>query len=117
MAPHQCEKRWFVNLCGRCPEPGSLADIQTLAVLRRDNLEIFCSRGTSTVNGMLVYAKEMLGRSREAGRSFPLPFIIYWLVGDEVGMGVAIHMLEKLLASRRNGRNYLQFNIVRQLRA
>ena len=64
LAPHQCEKSWFVDLCGRCPDPSILADSQTLAFLRRYNLDIFCSRDTSTVNGMLGYAKEMVSRSR-----------------------------------------------------
>ena len=56
-------------------------------------------------------------RSRETGRSVPLPDIAAWTVGDEVGMEVAIQMLEKLLSKGRNSRNYLHFNMVRQLQA
>ena len=37
-------------------------------------------------------------------------------MGDEVGMGVVIYTLEKYLSNGSNGRNYLQFNMVRQLR-
>ena len=36
---------------------------------------------------------------------------------DEGGMGVAIQKLEKSLANRRNGKNYIQFNTIRKLRA
>ena len=115
MVPHQCEMFWFINLCGRCPDSGNLADSQTLAVLRRANLDIFWSRETSTIHGMLGYAKELVSRSREADRAFPLPAITACLVDDEGGMGVAIQMLEKALSNCRNGRNYLQFNTVRQL--
>ena len=34
-----------------------------------------------------------------------------------MGMGLAIQMLEKSFSNGRNGRNYLQFNMVRQLRS
>ena len=47
------------------------------------------------INGMLVYAKELVSRAREAGRSVPLITIKDWTVGDEVGMGVAIQTLNK----------------------
>ena len=40
-APHQCEKCWFVNLCGRCPDFSSLIGRQALVELRRDDLGIF----------------------------------------------------------------------------
>ena len=67
LAPHRCEKCWFVNLCGRCPDLGSLEDIQTLVVLHRSNLDIFWRRDTSTIHEMLGYAKEVARISREAG--------------------------------------------------
>ena len=73
----------------------SLTDSQSLAVLRRDNLDIFLIPETSTIHGMLGYTKYLVSRSREAGRSVPLPDITTWSVSDEVGMGVEIHMLEK----------------------
>ena len=94
---------------------GSLAYRKTLAVIRRDNLDIFYSRDTLTVHRMLGYAKELVSRSREAGKSFILPAITVWPVGGEVGVGVAIQMLDKSLSNGSNGRNYPQFNTVRQL--
>ena len=115
MAPHQCEKCWFVNLCERCPDSVSLVHSQTLALLCIYNLEIFWSRDNSTIHGMLGYAKELVRRSREADRAIPLSAVTACLVGDEVRMGVAIHMLEKLLSNRRNDRSCLQFNTVRKL--
>ena len=117
LTPHQCEKSWFVNLCGRCPDSGSLADSQTFVVLQIDHLDIFGSRDTETIHGMLGFAKELVRISRGEGREDPFPVIIAWTVGDEVGMGVEIHILEKLSSKRRNGRNYLQLNMVRQFRA
>ena len=95
MAPYQCEKCWFVNLCGRCPDLGSLEYIQTLAVQCRANLDIFWNCGNSTVHGSLGYAKDLASRASESVRVVPLPSITVWPVGDEVVMGVAIHMLEK----------------------
>ena len=56
-------------------------------------------------------------RSTEEGRAVPLPFITSWLVGDEMVMGVIIHMLDKSLSNGRISWNYLQFNTVRQLQA
>ena len=61
--------------------------------------------------------KELVIRARETDRAVPLPAITAWPMGDEVGMGVEIKMLEKSLSNGRNGRNYLQFDIVRQLQA
>ena len=105
LEPHQCEKHWFINLCGCCPDLISLADIQTLGVLHRSNLVIFWRRHTSKIHGIFGYAKELMIISREAYRADPLPAITAWPVGDEVGMGVAIQMLDKSLSNRRNGRN------------
>ena len=95
LAPHQSDKLWFVNLCRRCPDLGSLTDRQTLAVLRRSNLDIFWIRNTSTIHGILGYAKELVRRYSEAGRPVPLIAITAWLVSDEVGMVVVIHIVEK----------------------
>ena len=64
LTPHQCEKCWLVSLYGCCPDSGSLADSQILEVLCRANLDMFLSCGTSTIHGMLGYAKELVSRSR-----------------------------------------------------
>ena len=69
------------------------------------------------IHGMLGYINELVRRSKEAGRAVPWLEITAWTVGDEVGMGVAIKILDKSLSNGRNNRNYLQFNMVRQLRA
>ena len=79
-----------MNLCGRRPDSGGFSDSQTLAVLRRSNLDIFWSRRTSTIHGILGYAKELVRRDREAVRAVPLPAVTAWQLGDEVGMGVEI---------------------------
>ena len=49
----------------------------------------------SMIHGMLGYEKELVSRYRETGRSVPLPSITYFPVGDELGMGAEIQMLEK----------------------
>ena len=115
LLPHECEKCWFVNLCGRCPDSGGFSDSQTLAVLRRANSDIFWSHDTSNIHGMLWYSKWLVSRYRKAGRAVPLLAITAWPVGYEVGMGMEIQMLEKLLSNGKNGRNYLQANTVGQL--
>ena len=65
---------------------------------------------------MLGYATELVSRSRESDRAVPLYYIIAWTVGYKVGIGMAIQMLEKSFSNGSNGRNYLQFNMVSQLR-
>ena len=72
-----------------------MEDIQTLVFLWKASLDVFWSHDTSTIHGMLGYAKELVVRSREAGKSVPLPTITACPVGDEVGMGLAIEVLEK----------------------
>ena len=39
-----------------------------------------------------------------------------WPVGDDLGMGVAVQMMEKYLPKRGNERDSLKFNTVHQLR-
>ena len=94
-APHQCEKCWFVNLCGSWTDLVSLADSQTLSLLLRAKLNIFWSCNTSMIHGMLVYAKELVSRARETGRSVPLSDIVPWTVGYRLGVEVETQMLYK----------------------
>ena len=79
-----------MNLCGLFPNSVSFSYIQTLVVLCRYNSDIFWSRNTSTIHGMLGYAKELVSRAREAGISVSLPAITALPMGDEVGMEVEI---------------------------
>ena len=115
IAPPKCKKCWFVNVCGRLPRRLSVGDRHTIDLLRRANLDIFWSQDTSTVKGILGYTKETERREREGGRLVPLPETNSWPVGYMGVMGVAIQILEKSLCKEINGRNYLQFNTVRQL--
>ena len=47
------------------------------------------------MKGILGYTKEIVRRERERGRLVPFSEINPWPIRDEVGMGVAIQMLEK----------------------
>ena len=66
IAPCQCEQIWFVNVCWRLPRRPSIGDTHTLKVLRKGRRDV----GTITKKS-------------------------YRPVGDKVGMGVAIQMMEK----------------------
>ena len=79
-----------MNLCGRFPDSGSLADSQTLPVLRRSNLDIFLSRDTSNICGILGYSKEIVSRVMETGMTVPFPAIAACTLVDELGIGVVI---------------------------
>ena len=80
-------------------------------------MDIFWIHNTSTIHVILSYAKEMVRKSMDAVRAFPLPVISDFPVGDEVEMGTALKMLEKSLSNSKNIRNYLQFKKVRHLYA
>ena len=66
------------------------------------------------------YSRVHKGNSKEGkgrgGGVVLLPEINAWPVGYKVGMGVDIQILEKSLCKGKNGRDYLQFITVRQLR-
>ena len=41
IAPYQCEKCWFVNICGQLLRRPRVGDMHTLDLLHRANLGIF----------------------------------------------------------------------------
>ena len=117
LSPFQCETCWFVNLCDRKPVEGSPRDDRTLALLRRVNLDIFWTRASTTVRDMVRLTRRFVQSATESGRKVNLPPFDPWPVGDQVGMEVALQMLEKTLKKGRHGRDYQQFDSVRPLRA
>ena len=67
--PYLETKLWFVNMCGWLPRRTSVGDRNTLYVLRRENLDIFWSRDTATVKGIIGYTYKIIRREREGGCS------------------------------------------------
>ena len=66
---------------------------------------------------ILGYTKEILRMAREGGRLVPFIEIDTWPIGENVGMGMDIKILEKYLCKGINRRYYLQFDNVCQFRS
>ena len=81
ISPYQCEKYWFINVCGQLPRRTSVGYKHTLELLRRDNIDILWSRDTATVKDILGYTNEIEMRAREGGILVSLPEINPWPVG------------------------------------
>ena len=64
LAPYQCKKIWFVNICERLLMRPSVRYRQTLNMLRMANLNIFCSWYTATVKVILRCTKEKVRSER-----------------------------------------------------
>ena len=105
LALQYCEKLWFVNGCGKIPRRSSVGDREKLEFLHRSNINIFWSRDTATMKGILGHTKEIVRREREGGMLVPFSEINDWPVGDKVGIDVAIQIMEKYLCKGRNGRD------------
>ena len=117
LSPFHCKGCWFVNLYGRETRQGeSFADKCVLACLRRANLDMFWSRESSTVQGVVGYLKEIVHRADTAERPVPLEPFEPWGVEDQQGMGITVMMLEKSLGKGCNDAGFLQFDTIRQLR-
>ena len=112
--PFQCDQCWFVNLHDRKPVLGEYLDRQELKLIRRANLDMFWSRESSTVKGIIYDIKDIIKRLGWRDRIIPLSDITPWDLGDKCGMGVALLMLEKSIESGRNNSKYKQFDTVRK---
>ena len=99
MSPFQCERCWFVNICGRLPVDSSTKDAQSLALIRRVNRDGVWARATGTVSGMVRLAKNSAQCSTESGQRVSLLPIEPWPVADLLGMGIAVQMLEQFNSS------------------
>ena len=118
LSPFQCEHFWIVNLHGRQPVRGQFLDEQELIFLRRANLGMFWSHESGTVKGLVYDMKDIIKRSSWRGRStIPLTQVIPWDIDDSMGMGIALHMLEKSIESGRNNSTYTKFDTVRKFRS
>ena len=95
LTPFQCERCWFLNVHGRLPNSLSLSDSNCLGLLRRANLDMFWSRETLTVSGVVGSLKEIIRRAHASDRPVPLDEFSPWPVHDSEGMGLALVMLEK----------------------
>ena len=96
---------------------GQFLDEQELIFLRRANLDMFWSRESGTVKGLVYDMKDIIKRASWRGRLIPLTRVTPWDIEDSMGMGIALLMLEKSIESGRNNATYKQFDTVRKFRS
>ena len=99
------------------PRSNSYADSNELSFIRRANLDMFWSRAEGTVRSSVGELKQITEGSIAKGRVVPLAELEPWPVGDELGMGIALLMLEKSIKPGRNSKTYTQFDSCRSYRS
>ena len=107
----------FRNCFGVSPNPDTVGDHYLCSLIRRANLDMFCSREASTIKSQFGRVKEIIRRQEAWGRDCRnlFPKLGTHPTTDEGGMVQAMMMLEKSREPGRNA-NYTQFDTIRQLR-
>lgn len=113
--PFQCELCWMRNLEGRdirLPQ-----DFAYVRAIRRANLDAMYGIARATIDGhrreqmsIVRYAEEIHKTPSLEPRG-PMP------VGDLVGMGVAVDLLQKTLRAKGRKAAHIQFSVARKVRA
>ena len=116
VTPFQCDHCWFVNLERRVPNKQSFSDVRLLGYIRRANLDVMWSRAPGTIANAKNSIKHLLRSWEELNMRVDLPELGPWVVGDNVGFGVAIGMLRYAQRKGNNSATHMQFESVRKLR-
>ena len=116
VTPFQCDHCWFVNLERRLPNKHSYQDQRLLGYIRRANLDIIWSRAPGTIANAKNGIKHLVRSWQELGMKVELPALGPWVVGDNVGFGVAVAMLKYAQRSGINRSTHMQFESIRKLR-
>ena len=116
VTPFQCDHCWFVNLERRVPNKHSFNDLRLLGYIRRANLDVMWSRAPGTIANAKNSIKHLLRSWEELNMRIDLPELGPWVVGDNVGFGVAIGMLRYAQRKGNNRATHMQFESVRKLR-
>lgn len=117
-APFQCDFCWFVNLKGREFDHRRASDRLVLALVRWVNLDVFWSKESSTVEGMLCVYNQVKESALHLGVE---PDLFHTrrgeLVGDNVGFGEVVLMLWQSLQRTKGEGGLRQFDTIRKLRS
>eukprot|EP00957_Ditylum_brightwellii_P091103 6935913-Ditylum_brightwellii.AAC.1 len=89
-SPFQCEFCWIQNLLKRNADVTLLSDQRLLTCLCRVNLDVFWSRASSTVGGVVSSLRKGLKMAQDLGIPPPYPPRGPWLLEDNVGFTVAL---------------------------
>jgi hypothetical protein len=117
MVPFQCDLCSFRNICHRNPDAACPQDAFLLCCICRANLDAVWGREPNTVNATLRGVRQLVSLWRVAHIPVELPARGPFLVGDSLGLRVAVGMLIKSLEPGRYSKTYQQFETIRKLRA
>jgi hypothetical protein len=119
LCPFQCELCHFRNIQGRSPMKGKgvLNDAETIALIRRANLDAFWSREPTTIGHNLSKVNRLLQIAQELGLDKPpVPRLGPCPVEDDFGMGDAIVLLKHSLDPGVT-ETTVQYNTVRKIKS
>ena len=112
--PFQCEVCWFHNLEGRDPR-GERDDVY-LACIRRANLDAMLGKSPLTIRAHRTETITVLENSKLIGKTPAYHPRGPFLLGDPVGMSLAVDMLLKSLVAKGHIADHVQFATLRKLR-
>ena len=115
ITPFQCECCCFKNEYDIEPSYFSTSYEVALGVIWCANLDLFWSREAITGRGICDGINELVRCTRAARRRAPLEDIITWKVGEDVGMGIVMEILEKSIDPGGNSDINMRFNTCRNL--
>ena len=112
--PFQCEICWIRNLEYRNPQP---EDDPYLMTIRRANLDAMAGKSRHTLAGHRRRTTEMVNHAVRIGKTPSLQPRGPFPLGDQVGMGLAVDIIQKSLVARGKTEAVVQAETLRQLRS
>ena len=116
VTPFQCDLCIFRNLYKRNPRPVTL-DRESLAVIRRLNLDSIWSREPSTIKNNMRSLNKLISTCEGSGFDPELPKLGPFPVKDELGLCVAFSMLIHSRNPGNHSKMYNQFDTIRKQRS
>jgi len=114
--PLQCEDCWMRNLEGRLPAEGW--DDMYVTYIRRANLDAMGGRARSTIEAHAAAIKRCVQNCKMIRKTATIPHRGPMPEGDNVGMGLAVELLQHSLMAkpRLRGEKFIQFDSMRRPR-
>jgi hypothetical protein len=116
MLPFQCDFCLFRTLYKRDPQ-NITGDLESMAVLRRMNLDLMWSREPSTILGNMRSLGKLIACCESAGFSPDLPALGPLPFKDKFGICIAYGMLVHSRQKGRHSASYTQFETIRKQRS
>jgi hypothetical protein len=112
--PFQCELCWYQNLEGREPVPGR--DDVYLTCIRRANLDAMLGKSPSMIRAHRCKTTVVLKNALMIGKTPAYHPRGPFLLGDPVGMSLAVDILIKSLVAKGRIMDHVQYSTLQKLR-